>query len=99
MTDPRKIGRRNKQRGYEGEAEVRNKLTAAGIDCYRTAPPGEDLRVNGQRVEVKRRKDGFREIYGWLEKDAATYLFMRADRRKWLVVMDLQTFLEKGVEE
>ncbi len=41
--------------------------------------------------EVKRRKDGFKQLYTWLEgKD---YLALRADRRKWLVVVELDKLL------
>jgi len=49
------------------------------------------------RGEVKRRKDGFKQLYAWLEgKD---FLAVRADssryvKRPWLVVMRLDKILE-----
>jgi len=39
------------------------------------------------RVEVKRRKDGFRQLYGWLQD--ADFLFIRADRKDYIVAMSL----------
>jgi len=41
---------------------------------------------------VKARKEGFKEIYKWLfGKD---FLFLRADRKEFLVVMNMEKFLE-----
>lgn len=52
------------------------------------------------RGEIKRRKDGFKQLYAWLEgKD---FLAVRADRREWLVVMRmerLRELLKKGETE
>ena len=67
-------------------------LTAAGISAYRLAPPGDDLIVAGVTAEVKRRKDGFRELYKWLE--SAGVLFMRADRKGWIVAMPIERYKE-----
>lgn len=39
-------------------------------------------------VEVKARRDGFRELYGWLE--ARDVLILKADRREPLVVLPLR---------
>lgn len=35
--------------------------------------------------EVKRRKDGFRQLYAWLQ--GRDFVAVRADRKEWLVVM------------
>ena len=46
----------------------------------------------GMRWECKVKRDGFKLLYAWLEgKDA---LALKADRRPWLVVLPLETFLE-----
>lgn len=48
------------------------------------------------RGEVKRRKDGFRQLYGWLANN--DFLAVRADRREWLVVLraeDLKLLLSE----
>ena len=37
--------------------------------------------------ECKTRKDGFRELYAWLESDGADYLALRAENAEWLFVL------------
>src|SRR5690606_22612004 len=44
----------------------------------------------GLTFEVKRRADGWRELYRWL--DHADAVALRADRAPWLVVIPLETF-------
>lgn len=51
-----------------------------------------DVRALGLRWEVKRRAAGWQTLYGYLE--GADALALRADRRGWLVVMDLDRFLK-----
>ena len=63
-------------------------LTAAGISAYRLAPPGDDLIVAGVTAEVKRRKDGFKELYKCLE--AASVAFLRCD----IAAMSIHTYIE-----
>ncbi|WP_211230075.1 hypothetical protein [Desulfovirgula thermocuniculi] len=41
---------------------------------------------------MKRRKDGFRQLYAWLE--GRDFLALRVDRQEWLVVMRLGKILE-----
>lgn len=36
-------------------------------------------------VEVKRRRDGFKQLYGWLANNDA--LAVRADHKEWLVIL------------
>lgn len=44
----------------------------------------------GMRWECKIRRDGFKQLYNWLEgKDA---LAVRADRKEWLVVLPYEKF-------
>jgi hypothetical protein len=58
----------------------------------RTGYTGHDLSVQvlgvPRRVQVKVRRDGFRELYGWLS-DGADLLIVRADRKKPLIVLSL----------
>lgn len=42
--------------------------------------------------EVKRRADGFKSLYKWLEK--ADTVAVRSDRKGWLVVMTLEEWDE-----
>ena len=56
--------------------------------------PGPDLQMpDGRFVEIKRRKNGWKQIYSWLSDDAQL-VAMRADRKEWLIAMTLDTFLD-----
>lgn len=101
-------GRGPKRKGKRGEREVVRRLRDAGIRAKRIplsgsmdGYPGDvAVELGGHELvgEVKRRRDGFRELYRWLED--RDLLFCRADRRGWLVVMPLEVFisLAKGGE-
>jgi len=47
------------------------------------------------RAEVKRRRSGFSTLYGWLEdeRERPDLVAFRADRKPWIVAMQLETFL------
>lgn len=51
---------------------------------------------NGKSVEVKARKDGFKELYNWIldEREKPDMLALKADRKPWLVVMTLEEYLK-----
>ena len=91
-------GRRNKQRGYELEAEVVAEARAAGIDAKRVFASGAhkqelgedfacDVRLGRWKVECKRRKNGFGVIYDAFDQDDADIVCVRADRRERLYVV------------
>lgn len=95
------MARLEKEKGKRGEREVVKLLKEAGFEARRTAPlqAGEsssgvpDVELDKRfKIEVKRRKSGFKQIYDWL-KDA-DFLFVRADRKDYIVAMSFQTFLE-----
>jgi len=50
---------------------------------------------NGKRVEVKARKDGFKELYRWIqdEREKPDMLALKADRKPWLVVITLDEYM------
>ncbi len=52
-----------------------------GADAYKI---GRDERFVG---ECKVEKDGFHELYAWLESDGADYLALRAEHAEWLFVL------------
>jgi len=94
-------GRSPRRKGVRAEREVANRLKEEGLAAQRVPLSGSapgmsgDVRttVGGRELvgEVKRRRQGFKELYRWLEgKDL---LFMRADRSDWLVCMKLDLFL------
>lgn len=51
-----------------------------------------DVQGLGMLWEVKRRANGFKQLYDWIEDVDA--LAVRADRKEWLVVIPLERFLE-----
>ena len=53
----------------------------AGADAYKI---GRDERFVG---ECKVEKDGFHELYAWLESDGADYLALRAEHAEWIFVL------------
>lgn len=85
-------GKSSRRKGFGGERELARLLGGRRIPLSGSAG-GEfagDVEVPGLgRGEVKRRKDGFRELYKWLE--SRDFLAVRADRREWLIVMGLDT--------
>lgn len=101
------MGKKSRDKGAQGEREVVNLLKAAGHEAQRTAPlqaaggvqDGADVLLNNKdKIEVKRRKNGFKSLYSWLEE--SDYLFLRADRKGYIVSMSIEEFLKlKEVEK
>lgn len=103
-------GKRAKRKGYRLEYELARRLrNKYGVDAERIPLSGAvrgfkgDLRVSFSLelkgiAEVKGRKNGFRELYKFLEgKDL---LFVKADRKEWLLVIPERSwrFFETGGE-
>lgn len=95
------MGKMARNKGKRGEREVVNLLKAAGHHAQRTAPlqahmgdsSGADVLLDDKyKIEVKRRKNGFKTLYSHIEN--ADFAFMRADRKKHIVAMSVETFLE-----
>ena len=91
-------GKRAKRKGYRGENELVHILRQYGIPVERVPLSGASEFQKGDLVlfnvltaEVKRRKDGFKELYKWL-KDR-NLVFLRADRKDWIVAMDIEFFI------
>src|SRR5690606_38300400 len=88
------MGKRSRDKGARAEREFAKLISGERVPLSGAAGGSYtgDVVGLGLRWEVKRRADGFRSLYDWLEgKDA---LAVRADRRPWLVVMPLETLLE-----
>jgi len=88
------MGKASRDKGGRGEREFaaliggeRVPLSGAAGGSYTG-----DVKGLGRKWEVKRRADGFKQLYKWL--DGADALAVRADRKEWLVVMPLETLLE-----
>jgi len=111
MTDAARRGRRNRQRGQEGEREV-SKLLSDSLNMPvkrllgQERDKGSDILTKPYRWEVKRRKR-IGLIYDWLEEaqdglqDASErpLVAFRADGKGWLVAMPLEEAIRLIREE
>jgi len=92
------MGRFQKRKGYRGERNLVQILKKAGFEAQRIPLSGStsfakgDILIEKKRMEVKWRKDGFKQLYKWLEN--VDYLALKADRKEYLVVMRLSEFIE-----
>jgi Holliday junction resolvase len=95
-------GRASRQKGSRNERALLRILQAAGIGAEKTPLSGAlggkwrgDLTapVIGRDlvIECKARRDGFRELYGWLQD--RDVLALRADRAETLIVIRLRDAL------
>jgi hypothetical protein len=95
-------GRRNRQRGQEGEREivqlVRDDfgLELKGRRLGQERDGGHDVDIGTLKAQVKRRKR-LAGLYEWLE--GADVACVRADGKGWLVVMDWKVFAKLSREE
>ena len=93
---------RNKQRGYELEAETVKHWQGLCVECKRVFGSGAykqqlgdehagDLMLSGFTVECKRKKSGFKFLYDSLAQDDADMLVVRQDRAARLYIMSEET--------
>lgn len=92
MTSPQK------RKGGRGELEFAKRI--GGTKTPLSGALGGDLRGDvvglGLIWECKMRADGFKQLYKWLDNRDA--LALKADRKEWLVVMPLETYLRDKKE-
>ena len=103
---------RNKQRGYELEAETVKHWQGLGVECKRVFGSGAykqqlgdehagDLMLSGFTVECKRKKSGFKFLYDSLAQDDADMRVVRQDRAARLYIMNEETvealFRQSGI--
>jgi len=86
------VANKSKRKGYAGEVELVQVLTKLGFEAERDGRPySKDVRVKlaisdvALNIEVKRRRDAWNRLYGWIEGN--DMLALRADYRDWLLVM------------
>jgi Holliday junction resolvase len=88
-------GKKSRDKGARVEREIAHTLGGVRIPLSgATAFAKGDVKAYDMTFEIKARKDGFKQIYSWLEKDAADALVIKADRKEPLVVLPISTFKE-----
>ena len=96
---------RSKSKGSRFEREIVDAAKAHWLDAYRVplsgaveGYPGDVVVIDGKGerwvVEAKKRADGFKTLYGWLEGDGIDCLVVGADRSPPLAVVPLGDFLQ-----
>ena len=99
-------GRKSRDKGNRLERAIVRLLQDAGLGAERVPLSGSaggsycgDISVpllgRDLTVECKARKDGFRELYTWL--DGRDALIVRADRKEALVIVPLRLAVEIAV--
>lgn len=96
------MGKMQRRKGYRVEHEIEQMFRQMGINARRVPLSGSADFVKGDvqivlknkilTAEVKARKDGFRQIYNWL--DNKDLLIIKADRKEPLVVLRLKNCIE-----
>lgn len=88
------MGRSERRKGVEAEREFAKLIGGERVPLSGAAGGNYtgDVIGLGLRWECKRRRNGFKQLYDWL--DGADALAVRADRKPWLVVMPLERLLE-----
>lgn len=93
-------GRASRQKGNRTERALVKYLQGQGFGSERQPGSGSyggrhahdvllPLLGVDRRIEVKCRADGFRELYGWLDR-GPDFLVVKADRKEPLVVVPLR---------
>ena len=94
------MGKAQKDKGYRGN-NLRRVVQDAGIERKRiplsgasAITPSCDLLIgeDEHKGEVKLRGNGFKSLYDWLAGNE--FLFIKADKRPYLCVMALDSFIE-----
>lgn len=99
-------GREGQQAIRDKLLETFEELEPGDVISTSMGDSGSDLKLSPAALklipispEVKRRKSGLKTIYGWFNqaKSGGSYwptLFMRQDRCEWLVVINLENYLD-----
>lgn len=96
-------GRRSKRKGSRAEREFAKLIGGERVPLSGSAGGSYtgDVKGLGLLWECKVRKDGFKQLYKWLEGDADA-LAIKADRKEWLVVLPAEKLLkilsERGIK-
>ncbi len=92
------MGSMQRRKGSRVEREIVNFFKEKGLQARRIPLSGSswikgDILLHEKyKCEVKARKDGFKQIYEWLEGN--DFLFIKANRKKVLVIMEIEKFID-----
>lgn len=91
----------NRRKGKNGEKDFVQRY--GGKVVSRIGEPGPDaLDINGRFVEVKRIKALPALLRGWIlqaKREGAEYCAFRADRDKWYVLIDADSYFQFHINE
>jgi len=91
------VGKSQRDKGYRFENEIRKFLVEMGREAVRVPLSGGDSNFKGDIIcegkmfECKKRANGFKQIYDWLEGNDA--LILGADRKEPLIVLRLKDWV------
>jgi Holliday junction resolvase len=92
---------KSRSKGKRGEREIVTLAHRCGLQAERTWASAQssdplarkgDVTVAGMRCQVKLAANGWRTLYEAME--GVKLFFLRADRERWLVLMDAEELLE-----
>ena len=93
------MSKSQRDKGARFEREIVNRLREKGIEAERVPLSGAsggsyvgDVVIEGEKAELKVRKDGsgFTLLYRW--KGDNTYLIVKTDRKEPLVIMEMSQY-------
>lgn len=90
------MSRAQRDKGARFERQIVNLLTEAGIEAKRIPLSGTtwlkgDLLIGNELAELKKRGNGFKQLYDWLNE--SRYLIVAADRKEPLMIMRLSDWI------
>ena len=95
------MGKLSRDKGMRGEREFAELVGGRRVPLSGAQRGFENdvvvpTSIGDLRAEVKRRKNGMNTLYSWLEdeRERPDIVAFRADRKPWIVAMQLETFLK-----
>lgn len=92
------MGKRQRDKGARGERELAELLGGRRIPLSGAMRGyANDVELpNGMKVEVKRRANGFKQLYDWVydEREKPDMVAIRTDRKPWIIAMPIETYIK-----
>ena len=90
------MGKPSRVKGKARELQLERLFQSWGLEAYRIGGDrGKSADIDVMKIgrdapfvgECKARKDGFKQLYAWLDNEGAEFLALKADRAEWLFVL------------